>query len=91
MLQAAYTTPELAAREGHTGSDKPRFFVIPVETLILFTAVTLREEKWRYKPRTLHLHPISGLMAISPLTNGALDAVLALPCFLIGQRVVDLR
>jgi hypothetical protein len=44
MLQVAYTTPELAARD----TQALTYLVsatIPVETLIVFTAVTLREEK----------------------------------------------
>ena len=63
---------------------------IPVETFILFTAVTLREKEMVvYTPS--HLHPISGLLALLSLINGALAAVFALPNLLTGQRVVNPR
>jgi len=43
MLQAAYTTPELAARDTQAPTDLVAV-AIPVETFALFTAVTLRKE-----------------------------------------------
>jgi hypothetical protein len=89
MPQAAYTTPEPIARDTHA----PTYLVsmaIPVETCILFTAITLREEEMvTHTPP--HLHPISGLLAFLSLAYGALATVLALLGLLTRQRVVDPR
>jgi hypothetical protein len=61
MLQAAYATPKIAARDTKALTYLV-FVAIPVETFILFTAVTLREEEIvRHTPS--HLHPISGFLA----------------------------
>ena len=80
MLQAAYTAPEPPAKDTHALTYLVSM-AIPVETFIILTAVTLREEEMVI--HTLpHLHPISGLMAISPLSNGALAADPAQPSLL---------
>ena len=63
---------------------------IPEEAFVLFTTVILREKEMviHTPPR---LRPVSRLMAISLLTNGALAAVLALSGLHTEQRVVDPR
>jgi hypothetical protein len=76
MLQAAYATPEAVARDTQALIDLVSV-AIPVETLILFTAVTLREEGMvTNTPPNPHHTP--GLLAFLSLTNGVFAAVLAL-------------
>ena len=57
MLQAAYTTPELAAKDTQSLNDLAAV-AIPVETFILLTTVTLREKEMVvYNPSHLHSIP----------------------------------
>ena len=89
MLQATYTAPEPAAKDTKALTDLVSV-AIPVETFILFTAITLREEDLvTHTPP--HRHPTSGWLALLSLTYGALVAVIALPSYLTGHRVVDPR
>ena len=58
MLQASYTAPEPASRDTQDLTDLVSV-AIPVETFILFTELTLREEEMvTHIP--LHRHPIVG-------------------------------
>jgi hypothetical protein len=77
MLQAAYTTPKLASKDIEAVTYLVSE-VIPVESCILFTAVTLREEEMVvYTPP--HPQSISGLLTLRPFINGAFATVFAPP------------
>jgi hypothetical protein len=89
MLQAAYTTPEAVARDTQALPNLVSV-VIPVETFILFTTMTLREEEMGTNT-PFHLHPTYGLLAFLSLTNGTLATILALPSLLIEQRAMNPR
>ena len=90
MLRATYTPPPEPAATETQALTNLASVAIPVETFILFTAVTLREEEMAVYTHS-DLHPISGLLALLPLINVALAAVFALPGLLTGHRVVDPR
>jgi hypothetical protein len=87
MLQATYTTPELEARDTHALTNLV-YVATTVETFILFTAVTLREEEMAILT-PYHPHPISGLLALPPITNGALATVFTLPSRLTRLSAAD--
>jgi hypothetical protein len=70
MLQSAYITSELGARDTYALTYLVAV-AIPVETFTLFTAVTLREEEMVvYTPS--HLHSMHWLLALLPFINDAL-------------------
>ncbi len=89
MVQASYTTPEPAGRDTQALTDVVSV-AIPLETFILFTSVTLREEEMVvYTPS--YRHPIPGMSTLLPFINGALATVFALTCLMVGKRVMDPR
>ena len=84
-----YTSPELAARDTQALTDLVSV-VIPTETSILFTAVTLQEEEMvRYTPTSSH--PIYGPWILPPLAHGVHFAIVALSGDLTGHRSVGPR
>jgi hypothetical protein len=63
---------------------------ISVKTLILYTAVTLREEEMVTRTPS-HRHRASGWMASMSLTYGIFDAVFTLPSHLPRHGVKNPR
>jgi hypothetical protein len=89
VLQASCTAPEPTARDTQALTNLVSV-AIPVETFIIYTELTLREEEMvTHIP--FHREPIPTWLAVMSLTYGVLAAVIAMSSHLTGQRVVDPR
>ena len=81
MLQMECTTPKQAAGDDQARIVLVAVVIIPVETLVLYTDVTLQEEEMAaHIP--FYPHPIPRLLTFMPFINNALVVILAFSIYL---------